>query len=75
MREDAVSVFAAWTVCFIKSAMIIKHAVLHRRQCFPPRGELLCLIDRAGDHRSRLLSGIGHLFSWQVFDWRALICL
>lgn len=37
-----------------------------------PRGEILCLIDGAGDHRSRLLGVIGHLLSWQVFDWRAI---
>lgn len=74
MREDAVSVFAAWTV-FIKSAMIIKHAVLHRKTVFSPEGSSCVWLTEQVTIGPRLLSGIGHLFSWQVFDWRALICL
>lgn len=32
-------IFAAWTMCFIQSAMIVEHAVLLRRQCFPKRSD------------------------------------
>lgn len=38
-REDTVPIFAAWTMCFIKAATMVEHAVLHRRQCFPQRRE------------------------------------
>lgn len=37
MREDAVPIFAAWTMWFIKSAVVVEHAVLHKRQRFPQR--------------------------------------
>lgn len=37
MREDAVPIFATWTMWFIKSAVVVEHAMLHRRQCFPQR--------------------------------------
>lgn len=37
VKEEAVAIFAAWAMCFIKSAMLVEHAVLHRRQCFPQR--------------------------------------